>query len=98
MSSSPNSLSSSDVVADFRGFQEVVCNVEIVLGHGSMTVRDCLHLKKHAIIRLSQMAGEDLQVLVNGIQVATGEVVIIDDSTSIRITEISPPSSAEHGS
>jgi flagellar motor switch protein FliN/FliY len=92
-------LSSSDVVAaDFRGFQDVVCNVEIVLGHGSMTVRDCLHLKKHAIIRLSQMAGEDLQVLVNGIQVATGEVVIIDDSTSIRITEISPPSSAENGS
>ena len=99
MSSSPNSSSSSDVLtSDFRGFHDVVCDIDIVLGNGTMTVRECLNLKKHAIIRLSQMAGADLQVVVNGIQIASGEVVIVDDSTAIRVTEIAPPSSAEAGS
>ena len=92
MSSSPNSSSSIEINApEFRPFHEVSCEVEIVLGTGSMTVRECLNLRKHAIIRLVQAAGSDLQVLVNGIDIATGEVVIVDDSTAIRITEISQP-------
>jgi flagellar motor switch protein FliN/FliY len=99
MSSLPNSSSSSDVLTpEFRGFQDVVCDIDIVLGTGSMSVRECLHLRKHAIIRLTQMAGADLQVLANGIQIASGEVVIVDDSTAIRITEIAPPSSVEAAS
>ena len=99
MSSLPNSSSSSELPsAAFRAFHDVVCDIDIVLGTGSMTVRECLHLRKHSIIRLSQMAGADLQVFANGIQIANGEVVILDDSTAIRITEITPPSSVESGS
>jgi flagellar motor switch protein FliN len=92
MSSSPNSSSSIEIDApEFRPFHDVACDVEIVLGTGSMTVRECLNLRKHAIIRLIQAAGADLQVVVNGVEVASGEVVIVDDSTAIRITEISQP-------
>ena len=99
MSSSLNSSSSSNLPPSvFRGFQDVVCDIDIVLGTGSMTVRECLNLKKHAIIRLTQMAGADLQVMVNGVQIANGEVVIVEDSTAIRITEITPPPSAESAS
>jgi flagellar motor switch protein FliN/FliY len=47
------------------------------------------------VIRLSQPAGSDLQIFVNGIAIARGEVVIVDDTTSIRLTEIlSPPSAS----
>ena len=96
MSSLPNSSSSSEFrVAQLRPFHDVVCNVDIVLGTGSITVRDCLHLRKHTVIRLAQAAGSDLQVLVNGIPVAQGELVIVDDSTAIRITDIVQPMDVE---
>jgi flagellar motor switch protein FliN/FliY len=52
-------------------------------------------MKRHSIIRLEQSAGNDMQVVVNGVLVAHGEVVIIDDSTAVRLTEIAPPPSAE---
>jgi flagellar motor switch protein FliN/FliY len=96
MSSSPNSSSSSERAPEFRPFYDVVCNIDIVLGTGSMSVREVLQLRKHSVVRLAQSAGADLQVLVNGVAVANGEVVIVDDSTSIRITEIAPAGSSDH--
>jgi flagellar motor switch protein FliN/FliY len=88
-------LSSSDAAAEYRPYHDVLCGVDIVLGTGSMTVRECLHLQRHAIIRLTQTAGEDLRVVVNGVVIASGEVVIMDDNTALRITAIEPPPSAE---
>ena len=96
MSSLPNSSSSSEPgPPELRPFHDVICDIDIVLGTGAMSVRECLHLKRHSVIRLSQAAGADLQVLVNGVPVAQGEVVIVEDSTAIRVTEILPPSSGE---
>jgi flagellar motor switch protein FliN/FliY len=74
--------------------QDVVCQVDVVLGTGTVSVRDCLALTEGSVIRLLQAAGSDLQVRVNGIPIAQGEVVIMDDTTSVRLTEILPPPSA----
>jgi len=95
MSSSQNSLSSSDLASQYPGLHDVICHVWVVLGTGKMTVRECLQLQRLSVIRLKQSADEDLQVVVNGVPIASGEVVIVDDSTSIRVTEILPPPSAE---
>jgi flagellar motor switch protein FliN/FliY len=98
MSSSLNSLSSSDhaiTPAAVAPLHDVVCRVDVVLGSAVMSVRDCLQLRKNSVIRLTQSAGEDMTVLVNGIGLAAGEVVIIDDSTAIRITDILPAPSSE---
>jgi len=95
MSSSQNSLSSSDLASQYPGLHDVICRVEVVLGTGHMTVRECLQLQRMSVIRLKQSADEDLQVVVNGVPIASGEVVIVDDSTSIRVTEILQPPSAE---
>jgi flagellar motor switch protein FliN/FliY len=97
MSSSPNSSSSSDagVPASLAALNDVVCRIDVVLGTAVVSVRECLRLHKNSIIRLTQSAGGDMSVFVNGIGVATGEVVIIDDSTAIRITDILPPPSSE---
>jgi flagellar motor switch protein FliN/FliY len=111
MSSLPNSSSSSDlsiVVADriehpLRGpandalapLHDVTCRVDVVLGSASMTVRECLNLTRNAILRLAQPAGNDMQVVVNGIAIADGEVVIIDNTTAVRITDILAPPSNE---
>jgi flagellar motor switch protein FliN len=85
-------LSSSDAAEPFgRSLQDVACRVEVVLGTASLSMRKCLALERDAVIGLDEAAGADLQVLVNGIPIALGEVAIVGDSTTIRITTILPP-------
>lgn len=95
MSSSPNSSSSSDALDALAPLHDVTCHVDVVLGTASMTVRQCLALKRDSIVRLGQSAGSDLQVVVNGVPVALGEVVIIESSTAVRVTDILAPPSNE---
>ncbi len=94
MSSSQNSLfSSSAARAIPAALQDVVCGVDVVLGTSNMSVRRCLELSRGAIVPLAEAAGDDLRIVVNGIAVAAGEVIIVDDGAAVRITEIlSPPS------
>jgi flagellar motor switch protein FliN/FliY len=64
----------------------------VVLGTGSISVRRVLTLERQHVLRLQQSAGEDLHMIVNGILVARGEVVVVEDSTAIRLTEIASQS------
>lgn len=101
MSSSLNSSSSSRVeggaptLDEYTPLHDVTCEVAVVLGTGQMSVRECLYLKPQTIIPLAQAAGADLQMTVNGVAVAHGEVVVLDDSTALRLNGIVPPPSAE---
>jgi flagellar motor switch protein FliN len=93
MSSSPTSSSSSSADADgapgvFDSLADIVCEVWVLLGTGTVSVRRCLALQRQSVLRLDQSAGEDLQVQANGSLIARGEVVIVEDSTAIRITDI----------
>jgi flagellar motor switch/type III secretory pathway protein FliN len=98
MSSSPISSSSSEPAVDapaahvpFAGMLDLVCHLDVLLGTGSITVRDCLKLQRLSVIRLEQSAGSDLQVQVHGMPTVSGEVVIVDDSTAIRVTAVTSP-------
>ena len=95
MFSSPTSSSSSDAVVNLVPMHDVVCSVEFVIGTGRMSVRDCLRLEHNSVIRLDQSAGAELEMRVHGIPIATGEVVILDDDTALRITKILPPAGVE---
>ena len=94
MSSSPTSSSNTDATAPFLGMLDVRCQVDVVVGTGSITVRDCLKLQRDSVIRLRETAGDDLRVHVQGVAAATGEIVVDDETTSVKITEILPPQSA----
>jgi flagellar motor switch protein FliN len=104
MSSSSNSSSSSAAgkaagsAAALLPLSDVVCQIDVLLGTATVSVRECLHWKRNSIIRLRQSAGSDMQVTINGVPVAIGEVVIVDDSTAVRVTEILAPPSSESGS
>lgn len=95
MSSSQTLSSSSDVLSPlpeaYRQFAAVPCNVDIVLGTGEITIRTCMGLQKGSIVRLVQSAGQDLSLVVNGVPFGRGEIVIMDDSVSVRITELVRP-------
>jgi flagellar motor switch protein FliN/FliY len=74
---------------------DVVCTVDVILASANLSVRDCLALQRDSVVRLDQSAGSDMHVVVNGVSLARGEVVIVEDSTAIRITEILAPPSSE---
>jgi flagellar motor switch protein FliN/FliY len=96
MSSSQNSSSSSNgSTPALTPLHDVVCTVDVILGTSTMSVRDCLALQPDAVVKLAQSAGDEMHVLINGITVARAEVMIVEDSTAVRITDILPPPSSE---
>jgi flagellar motor switch/type III secretory pathway protein FliN len=73
---------------DFSGLLDLVCPVQILIGSGVITVRQCLGLRRHSILRLDPSVGDDLRLVARGVTVARGEVLIVEDSTVVRITDI----------
>lgn len=94
-SSSSISPAAAPASADpvFPGLMDVVARMSVRLGTGTLSVADCLGLRPQSIVRLAQPVGQDLDLSVNGETIARGEVAIIDDSTSIRVTDIIAPHS-----
>jgi flagellar motor switch protein FliN len=95
LTSSSSSSPAPDTPHPFTAVADLICNLTVILGTGAVTVRRCLALQRNSVLRLEQSAGEDLQVKVNGVTIARGEVVIVEDSTAIRVTEIPQLSSSE---
>lgn len=67
---------------------DVPLEVTVELGRTNKTIKEILDFSPGTIIELNKIAGEAIDVLVNGKYVAKGEVVVIEDSFGIRITEI----------
>ncbi|NIR36448.1 MAG: FliM/FliN family flagellar motor switch protein [Actinobacteria bacterium] len=72
----------------FAALHDLPCPVTVRLGTASLTVRHCLALAPGSVVVLDQAAGTDLTLQVNGVTLARGEVVIVEDITSLRITSI----------
>jgi flagellar motor switch protein FliN/FliY len=70
---------------------DIPLEATVELGRARMLIRDVLELSPGSIVELERVAGEPVDLLVNGRLVAKGEVVVIDDNFGIRITEIVSP-------
>jgi flagellar motor switch protein FliN/FliY len=68
-------------------FSEVPMEVDVQLDRRPMRIRDVLELEAGAVIKLNRSAGENIDLLVGGSLVAFGEIVIIDESMGVRITD-----------
>jgi flagellar motor switch protein FliN/FliY len=99
MSSSPISLSSSSAEAPaaavpaFLG--DVECAVDFLVGTARISVRECLALEAGSVVKLRQSAGADVEIRVQGVTLARGEVAIIDELTALRISSIAPAPGVE---
>jgi flagellar motor switch protein FliN/FliY len=74
---------------------DVPCPVEFILGTATVKVGECAQFAADSVVRLRQAAGSDLEVRAAGVAVATGEVVIVDDSVGLRIGRILRPAGLE---
>ncbi|WP_061213811.1 flagellar motor switch phosphatase FliY [Syntrophomonas wolfei] len=70
---------------------DVPLDVSVELGKAKKSIREILELNQGAIIQLDKLAGEPVDLLVNGKLIAKGEVVVIDENYGIRITTIISP-------
>lgn len=67
---------------------DVPLEVSVELGRVRMPVRQLLSLTAGSVIELAKLAGEPLDVLINGRAVARGEAVMVNDKFGVRLTEI----------
>jgi len=96
MSSSPTSSSSSNKSEHpLASMFDLGIAVDVLVGTTSISVQECLKLHRQSVVRLTQSSGSDLTLRVSGVAVASGEVVIVDESTAVRISEIAQPPGAE---
>lgn len=70
---------------------DVPLQVTVELGRTRKLIRDILELSPGSVIELDKLAGEPVDILVNGKLIAKGEVVVIDDNFGVRITDIVSP-------
>ena len=67
---------------------DVPLEVSVELGRVRMPVRQLLSLTAGSVIELAKLAGEPLDILINGRAVARGEAVMVNDKFGVRLTEI----------
>jgi flagellar motor switch protein FliN/FliY len=75
-------------VRDLRRLSDVPVDLTVEIGRTRLTVGETLELRQGSIVSLNRMAGEPVDLLVNGTPIARGEVVVIDEQFGLRITEV----------
>lgn len=77
---------------DLNVILDVDVTLELEVGRTSLSVRDLLQLNQGSVVELDRLAGEPLDVLVNGTLVAHGDVVVVNNNYGIRLTDVVSPS------
>jgi flagellar motor switch protein FliN/FliY len=71
---------------------DIPVQLSMEVGNTQISIRDLLQLSQGSVIELDRLAGEPLDVLVNGTLIAHGEVVVINDKYGLRMTDVISPS------
>ena len=77
---------------DLEMIMDIPVQLSVELGRTRITIKQLLELAQGSVIELDGLAGEPMNILINGYLIAQGEVVVVDDKYGIRITEIVTPS------
>lgn len=88
---SDTSVLSSDSELNLDVILDVPVNVSMEVGHTKISIRNLLQLNQGSVIELDRLAGEPMDVLVNGTLIARGEVVVVNDKFGLRLTDIISP-------
>jgi flagellar motor switch protein FliN/FliY len=73
--------------------QDIPLNIAIEVGRMRLRVRDLMKLTSGSVIELKKPAGEPFDICVNGTPVARGEVIVVEQSSGVRIIELQKPGS-----
>lgn len=82
----------SETKQDINLILDIPISMSVELGRTKMAIKDLLNLTQGSIIALEGLAGEPLDILINGYLIAQGEIVVVGDNYGVRITDIITPS------
>lgn len=86
---------SNDVAGSLQDIDlimDIPVKLTVELGRTKMTIKELLRLTQGSVVSLDGLAGEPLDILINGYLIAQGEVVVVNDKYGVRITDIITPS------
>ncbi|CAH0534105.1 Flagellar motor switch protein FliN [Vibrio stylophorae] len=67
---------------------DIPVTISMEVGRSQINIRNLLQLNQGSVVELDRVAGESLDVLVNGTLIAHGEVVVVNDKFGIRLTDV----------
>ena len=82
----------SGAARDLEMIMDIPVKLSVELGRTRITIKQLLELAQGSVVELDGLAGEPMDILINGYLIAQGEVVVVEDKYGIRITEIITPS------
>ena len=89
------SLEAQDALGSLQDIDltlDIPVKLTVELGRTKMTIKELLRLSQGSVVALDGLAGEPLDILINGYLIAQGEVVVVADKFGVRITDIITPS------
>lgn len=92
----PLSSETTGVGSDIDMIMDIPVQLTVELGRTKLTIKNILQLGQGSIVELDGLAGEPMDIFVNGYLIAQGEVVVVDDKYGIRLTDIITPSDRLH--
>lgn len=89
---SSSSTNSDGTVNDINMVLDIPVQLSVELGRTKVPIKYILQLAQGSVVELDALAGEPMDVLVNGYLIAQGEVVVVNDKFGIRLTDVVTPS------
>jgi flagellar motor switch protein FliN/FliY len=78
-------------IENLRVLENIEVQMTVEVGRAKITIRDLLRLNEGSVIELDRLAGDPLDILINGTMIAKGEVVMVGERFGIRFGEIVEP-------
>jgi flagellar motor switch protein FliN/FliY len=88
----PGAAAAGAAVNDIDLILDIPVQLTVELGRTKIPIRHILQLAQGSVVELDGLAGEPMDVLVNGCLIAQGEVVVVNEKFGIRLTDIVTPS------
>ncbi|PQA77738.1 flagellar motor switch protein FliN [Rhodoferax sp. TS-BS-61-7] len=88
----PFASSADGHVNDINMVLDIPVQLSVELGRTKVPIKHILQLGQGSVVELDALAGEPMDVLVNGYLIAQGEVVVVNDKFGIRLTDVVTPS------
>lgn len=85
-------LGAGETTPDLDVILDIPVTISMEVGNTNIPIRNLLQLNQGSVVELDRLAGEPLDVLVNGTLIAHGEVVMVNDKFGIRLTDVVSPS------
>jgi flagellar motor switch protein FliN/FliY len=87
----PVNEENKDSMENLKVLENIEVKLTVEVGSTELKIRDLLMLNEGSVVELERLAGDPLDILANGVQIAKGEVVMVGERFGIRFTEVTNP-------